>query len=315
MASGAASLGGRDDRPGDAGLDDDLLAYLDAARSPRAGRRGRLRRWLSASVPVLTLLGVLLVLLVVFLFHRIVIIVPAGHAGVLYRLFQGGTIIDYAFPEGIHLIAPYNSMTIYDARVQIVLHQLNVLTNKGLPITLDLAVRFHPEYELVGLLHQSVGADYVGKVVVPQVESVLRRHIGQHDPEDVYTNKEGILTAIIKRAIEETSQKFVTIDDIIIRAVHLPAPIEAAISQKLVHQQQAAAYEYRLAAEREEAARKRIEAAGIKDYQKIIAETLDERLLRWQGIQATQEIARSDNAKVVVVGNGEHGLPIILSGP
>jgi len=277
-------------------------------------RRRWMRRTASGALPYVSVAVLTTVLVVMYFWDTVVVVIRSGEAGALYRMFQGGTVTDYVYPEGIHILWPWNRMHIYDTRVQTAYHAFDVLTNKGLPITLKLAIRYQPEYEMVALLHQRVGPDYVQKIVVPQIESVLRRNIGKNDPEDIYTNKEGILTDIIVKAIEEAGQKFVYIDDIIIRTVELPQDIKDAIEDKLVYQQQWQAYEFRLAAERQEAERKRIEAQGIRDYQSTVAETLSPDLLRWQGILATEELAASSNAKVVVIGNGEKGLPIILGG-
>tara|TARA_Y100001934_G_C12383235_1_gene793884 strand:+ start:3132 stop:3977 length:846 start_codon:yes stop_codon:yes gene_type:complete len=272
----------------------------------------RVGRWIKARVPYLVALVLILVLLVLFFWNRIFVVIGPGQAGALYRPLTSGTITDYVYPEGLHVLFPLNRMTIYDTRVQVIQHDLTVLTNRGLPITLKLAVRFRPIYELVGVLHQQVGADYPKKVILPQIESVLRRRIGQHSPEEIYTNKEGVLSNIISLAIQEVGQKFVEVDEIIIRTVELPEQVKTAIEEKLVYEQQHLAYQFRLDREEQEAERKRIEALGIMVYQDIISSTLDEKLLRWQGIQATLEIAKSDNSKVVVIGAGEQGLPIIL---
>ncbi|NJL72145.1 MAG: prohibitin family protein [Candidatus Competibacteraceae bacterium] len=282
----------------------------------RSAALPRRRSWVQRSgrgaLPFVSVAVLVTVLVIMYFWNTVVVVVKSGEAGALYRMFQGGTVTDYVYPEGLHILWPWNRMHIYDTRVQTAYHAFEVLTNKGLPITLKLAIRYQPEYEMVALLHQRVGPDYVQKIVVPQIESVLRRNIGKNDPEDIYTNKEGILTDIIVKAIEEAGQKFVYIDDIIIRTVELPQDIKDAIEEKLVHQQQWQAYEFRLAAERQEAERKRIEAQGISDYQETVAKTLSPDLLRWQGILATEQLAGSANAKVVVIGNGEKGLPIIL---
>jgi regulator of protease activity HflC (stomatin/prohibitin superfamily) len=269
-------------------------------------------RWVKGKLPYLIALVLVLALLILYFWNRIFIVIGPGQAGALYRPLTSGTITDYVYPEGLQVLFPLNTMTIYDTRVQVIQHDLTVLTNRGLPITLKLAIRFRPIYELVGVLHQQVGVDYPKKVILPQIESVLRRRIGQHSPEEIYTNKEGVLSNIIALAIEEVGQKFVEVDEIIIRTVELPKPVRTAIEEKLVYEQRHLAYKFRLEQEKQEAERKRIEALGIMVYQDIISSTLDENLLRWQGIQATLEIAKSENSKVVVIGSGEQGLPIIL---
>jgi regulator of protease activity HflC (stomatin/prohibitin superfamily) len=248
-----------------------------------------------------------------FLWNRIVITVNSGEAGVFYSRLFGGTEIDYVYPEGLYLILPWDNMTTYNARVQLMKHEFDVLTNKGLPIHVKIAVRFRPQYDLIAILHQQVGPDYVDKIIIPQIESVLRKNIGQYDPEDIYTNKQGILSKIIVLALEEIGRKYVQVDELIIRSLELPESVRKAIEDKLVNEQQYKAYEYKLAKEQEEAKRKRIEAKGIADYQEIVAQTLNEPLLRWQGIHATEELATSNNAKTVVIGAGKDGLPIILN--
>ncbi len=269
-------------------------------------------RWVKGKLPYLITLVLVLTLLILYFWNRIFVVIGPGQAGALYRPLTSGTVTDYVYPEGLQVLFPLNKMTIYDTRVQVIQHDLTVLTNRGLPITLKLAIRFRPIYELVGVLHQQVGVDYPKKVILPQIESVLRRRIGQHSPEEIYTNKEGVLSNIIALAIEEVGQKFVEVDEIIIRTVELPKPVRTAIEEKLIYEQRHLAYKFRLEQEKQEAERKRIEALGIMVYQDIISSTLDENLLRWQGIQATLEIAKSENSKVVVIGSGEQGLPIIL---
>ncbi len=292
---------------------DDDFDEIDNKRE-KQDLKGRVFRFLLGNVHYL-FIALLFSLMILFYFWRgIVIIIHSGEAGVLYRPFGHGTVTDYVYPEGLHIIAPWNTMFIYNIRAQTTYHEFNVLTNKGLPIKLTLAIRYHPEYDMVALLHQKVGPDYVNIIVIPQIESVLRRSIGQYDPEVIYANKGGILSNILVKAMEEAGQKYVHIDDIIIRTVELPPSIKKAIEEKLVYEQQEQAYVFRLEREKQEAERKRIEATGIKNYQEIVSQTLTDPLIRWQGVQATLQLSESSNAKVVVIGSGENGLPIILGG-
>ncbi len=278
-------------------------------RWQRKVKRGILRFLTALIVPL-----ILMVMTVMVFWSSIVITIMPGEAGVHYQRFLGGTVTDHVYGEGIHLIFPWDLIYIYDVRVNTVHHSFDVLTNRGLPIHLDLAIRYQPEYEMVGVLHQRVGPDYLNKIVLPQSESVLRRNIGQHNPEDIYTNKEGILSAIISHALEEMSQKYLNVDDIIIRKMTLPPMVKSAVEEKLVYEQQAKAYDFLLQKEQREAERKKIEAMGIREYQRVIAETLNDKLLAWQGINATLALSESNNSKVVVIGSGENGLPIILGG-
>jgi regulator of protease activity HflC (stomatin/prohibitin superfamily) len=272
----------------------------------------KIKHWLKDRAPYLIVLFLLAVLLFVALWPRIMVFIKPGEAGVLYRLLSSGTVTDYVYPEGLHVILPQNNVYVYDTRMQILLHDLTVLTRTGLPIKLSLAIRYRPIYELLGVLHQNIGPDYPNKIILPQIESVLRQNIGGLTPEDVYTNREGVLSEIIALALEEVGRKYIHVDDIIIRSVNLPESVQASIEEKLVNEQQFLAYRYKLQREEEEAKRKRIEAEGIRDFQTTITPTLNESLIKWLGIKATLKLAESPNSKVVVIGSGEGGLPIIL---
>jgi len=268
--------------------------------------------WFKDHLPFFVVLTLILAILIVFLWSRIFIIVRPGEAAVMYRTFTTGTQTDIVYPEGLHIVWPFNQLTRYSTRTQILLHEFTVLTNRGLPIDLRLAVRYHPIYELVGLLHQQVGPEYPERIILPQIESVLRRQIGQYSPEDIYTNKAGVLSNIITLAIEEVGRRFVNVEDIIIRELRLPDPVREAIESKLIYEQESLAYKFRLEREKREAERKRVEAIGTMVYQDIISATLNETLLKWQAVQATQNLAESENAKVVIIGSGKEGLPVIL---
>jgi len=288
--------------------DDDKLVH-----HPKLGLRERFSRWVGDKWPYLVMMGLVTTLIILVLWQRTVIRVGAGEGGVLYRVFLGGTVTERVYTEGLHLIWPFNEMTIYDTRVQIVHHEFDVLTNRGLPVHLALAVRFRPIFELLGVLHQNVGPDYADKIILPQIESVLRKGLGNHTPEEIYTNKDYLLNRLIAQAIEEIGQKFVVVDDIIIRSVTLPTDVKAAIEDKLVEEQKFLTYTFRLKTEEQEAQRKRIESGGIRDYAKTLSEGMNENVLKWKGIEATKELAASENAKIVVIGSGKDGLPLILN--
>jgi len=274
-------------------------------------RLHRLRLWLRSVLPYFVVFSLICTLTFVFFWPQIVITVYSGQGGVLYKRFFG-TVIDKVYPEGLHLIYPWDSLYIYDVRIQTVLHDFDVLTQQGLPVHLSLAIRFRPEYEMLGLLHQQVGPDYVTTIIIPQVESVLRKRLSKHTPEEIYVNKNNILTKVVTEALEELGRKYVRANDVIIRNVVLPTSIQEAIEAKLVEEQNEQRYDFLIKRERKEATRKEIEAQGIRSYQAIVSTTLSDQLIKWQGVQATLELAKSNNTKVVVIGAGENGLPIIL---
>ena len=117
---------------------------------------------------------------------------------------------------------------------------------------------------------------------------------------------------IINESTEQLAQKFIILDDLIVRKIDFPQSVQKAIENKITEFHKFKAYEYKLAREHQELERKRVEAEGIKIYKDTISKNITDNYLKWAGIEATKELAKSNNAKVIVIGAGEGGLPIIL---
>ena len=247
----------------------------------------------------------------IYLYQNIIYTIHSGEAGVKYLRFGGGTVIDRVYGEGFYLIFPWNKMYIYNVRIQEVPHEFDVLSQKGLKVHLKISIRCYPEYDLLSVLHQKVGPNYIEKVVIPEIESVLRIIIGKIDAEDIYTTKSSLIEEAINDAIEQVSQRFVRVDDVIIKLLELPMSVQKTIRYKIEQKHLAEAYVYKIQRETMEAERKRIEAGGLHDYNNILDASLTPKVLRWKGIQATLKLAQSNNAKVVVIGSSTDGLPII----
>lgn len=271
-------------------------AAVEAPLTPRQ----RLAEWLHENTPALIVTHLLLLLLFVFLWNRIVVVIPAGHSGVLFRLFSG-TQVDQVYPEGVHMISPFNTMNQYEIRKQVIQHTFDVLTAKGLSVKLSLAIRYQPEVEMLGMLHQRIGPDYATRVIVPQIESVMRKQLGQYVAEDVYTNKDGLLTRAILASLEEVGRNFVQVDDIIIRSIEMPEKIKEAIEDKLSQEELAKSYEFRMETARKEAQRLTIEGEGRKKYNALLAESLTDRVLQSARTEALRDLAKSPNAKTLVM--------------
>jgi regulator of protease activity HflC (stomatin/prohibitin superfamily) len=270
------------------------------------------KRWMKSKLPLLTVLLLIVVLIVVFFWQRVVITVDAGHAGILFRRFSG-TEIDKIYGEGLHIFSPLDTVYIYEVRKQIALHDFDVISNKGLTVHLSLAIRYRPEYDLLGVLHQKIGPNYLQRVIIPQIESVMRKQLGDYKAEQIYTNEAGLLTKAILTALDEVGRNYVEVEDIIIRSIKLPQQIVDAIENKLRQEEFMKSYEFRLQTAEEEAKRLKIEAGGIHSYHKIIDAALTDNTLELRGIEATQDLAKSNNAKIVIIGSGKNGLPIILN--
>lgn len=253
----------------------------------------------------------LLAFLTTLLFNKVFISIHSGELGVLWRRF-GGTQIDTVYREGLHVILPINEMFAYNVRKQQFSDTINALTVDGLTVGVRYSVRYYLEKDNLPLLHQRVGPDYVNVVVRPEVRSVMRVVFGQYKPEEIYTTQKAIQERVSMLSKTHLEARFVALDDVPIESITLPARISDAIESKLAQQQIDQEYVYRLSIARKEADRKRIESDGIQAYNDTVNRSLTPDVLAWHGIQATQELAKSPNAKVVVIGANKNGLPIIL---
>ena len=257
-------------------------------------------------------IGALLFLfLLVLLGHRVIINIPAGHQGVLYRRLTG-TDLQSVFPEGTQIIFPWNRMAIYDIRVLRRDMNVPVLSTDGLRIGISVSVRYHPERKTLPRLHQAVGPEYAELIVVPEVTAAVRAVMSQYRPQQLFTIRtDEMESRIIEMSAKQARERYVMIDDVLIVEIALPEVVQAAIQAKLRQEQESEEYRYRLQKERQEADRKLIEAEGIAAFQSKVSGGISPNLLRWRGIEATLELAKSPNAKVIVVG-GANGLPLIL---
>lgn len=286
---------------------DEALPYDERDRS--SSSEPRLTKLLLILAPLL----VVLIIGAVLLWPRIFISIPPGQAGVVFRFFTG-TRTDYVYPAGLHIIPPWDTMNFYEIRNQITMHRFHVLSERGLEVELEIAIRYRPVIQQLGLLHQRIGPDYAFRVLVPQAESVLRRQLSGATAEGIYTNADGLLDNAVNLARRELGRNYVNSEDVVIRTVTLPAQIKAAIEDKLTQRELLQSYAFRLSAAAQEADRLRDEARGIRDYQARIDSTLNDRLLQQTGIRATREIAGSENSSVILIGSGRDGLPMIPGG-
>ena len=253
------------------------------------------------------------VITITVMWPSIFITIRSGEAGVLFKRITG-TDTENVYSEGLHLIWPWDRMYVYNVRLQTVLEEFEVLTKNGALLNLKVAIRYKPDYRTLTTLHKLVGPDFLNQIVLPETEAILRHYIGQYEPAEIYTTKPGLIDKIVLNALENSEQRYVIIDDVLLKSVGLPESLRDSIDAKLVFEQKSLTYQYRLALEKEEAQRKRIEAEGIRDYNRLVSETLSEDLIRWQGVQATKELALSPNSKTVIIGGGQGGLPVILGG-
>ena len=190
---------------------------------------------------------------------------------------------------------------------------MRVLSSNGLEISLDVSVLYQPIIDDLGLLHKTKGEDYLNIVIVPEIRAVARSVIGRYTPEQLYSSKRD---AIQNEIFEETKKKvepqFVQINAVLVRDVTLPSSIKEAIQRKLTQEQESLEYEFRLEKATKEAEKVRIEAEGKAMANRILNASLTRNILLEKGIEATLQLSESPNAKVIVIGSGKDGLPIIL---
>ncbi len=261
----------------------------------------------------LVIAGILL-LIVVIVLYRSSVTIEEGRQGVLYRQFSGGTVTDEpALQEGFHIIAPWNKVIKYDIRQQEQRMEMTVLSKNGLDITVEVSVVYKPDASQLGMLHKKIGNNYLNVVIEPQVKSATREVIGKYDPEELYASKRDLIQGeIFNSCVKMMKAQYVILDKILIRNIELPPSIKTAIENKLKQEQASKEYEFKLVKQEKEAQRLKIEAEGKAEANRILNASLSDNILKEKGIQATLELANSPNSKVIVVGSGGDGLPLIL---
>jgi prohibitin 1 len=262
-------------------------------------------------ISYLRLIGVGIVgFILVILFFSSVTRVGTGHVGVL-TLF--GKVTGETLGEGIHLINPMKTNNEMSVQTQTIKESANVPSSEGLMMALDTSLIYHLNPDRAAEVFQKIGADYEEKVVEPTLRSAIREATASHTANALYTSEREIVANQIQSEVTaELNKRGLTVENVLLRDINLPATLKASIEAKQQAEQEALAMNFRLQKETQEAQRKRIEAAGVRDFQQIVAQGITPSLLEWKGIEATETLARSANTKVVVIGNNKNGLPLIL---
>ncbi len=254
-----------------------------------------------------------MVLLIIFGSSMFYIVKP-GERGITFKPFGSGLDTVNISSPGFHIVAPWNEFIVYNVKERKTEETLDVLDKNGLSINVEVSVRFNPIPNRLPFLHQQFGEDYMNQLIIPEVRSTVRQVMGRYTAEEIYSTKRASVEAEI---INETTQKLqdnsVETKAVLIRSINLPPQIKEAIETKLQQEQESLAYEFRLEKETKEAERKRIEAEGEAKANDIINSSLTPNLLRMRGIETTLKLAESNNAKIVVIGGGEDGMPLILN--
>ncbi|HZQ11622.1 MAG TPA: prohibitin family protein [Pseudolabrys sp.] len=320
--------------------------FLDDVPPPR--KRGWWR-FIGRHLPSFSVALLVSMLAATVLFPYVVITVPSGMVGVLWKRFNGydlycwcfvgrGTILDprELREEGLHIIWPWDKLYLYDLRLQSTNQTYNAISKDGVNVTVTVSIRYQLLHNSIGVLHKFIGPGFLDTVVGPEIGSETRQVISQYTAQQVYTSREEIqekirssaqnklgdhLNTLVQPAAMEQPdpkhyndflQNSIQILDTPVLGIELPPAIVAAINRQTEQFYQIQEFKYRVEREVEEAKRKQVEANGIAAFQKTVSQGISDSYLRWRGIEATLALAQSPNSKIVVIGSGKDGLPIIL---
>ncbi len=256
------------------------------------------------------------VLLLIFIFvkNTFVILQPTER-GVIFKKYTSGLDTEHVLQEGLNLVAPWNDVIIFEIAEQQIEETMDVLSQDGLAISIDVSLRFRPNPNNVGFLYHAFRNEYVSNLVRPELRSAVRRIVGQYTPEELYsTKRQEIETQIEDNTREILAANHVELKALLFRSIKLPKSIQTSIEEKLSADQEAQKYNYLIEQEKKEAERRKIDAEGKATANRILSASLTDKILKEKGILATEKLATSPNSKIIVIGSGGDGLPIILNG-
>ncbi len=238
--------------------------------------------------------------------------VKTGHVGVV-SIF--GRVTGQTLSEGIHIVNPVASVTELSIKTQEIKERAAVPSKEGLIMGLEASILYHLDPTTVATVYQQMGPTYADILLVPTFRSAIRAITAGNTAASLYSDgREGIANQILEDVRRQVAPRGIIVENVLLRDLQLPDTLKHAIEAKQQAQQEAQRMEYVLQREKQEAERKRVEAAGIKDFQDIVSQGISDKLLQWKGIEATLELVKSQNAKVVIVGNSKNGLPLLYSG-
>jgi prohibitin 2 len=312
-----------------------MKAYLwSADGKPPTRTRNRWWRFVEYHMPTVIIYLMVFTLIGVILAPHVLVTVPSGYIGVMWKRFRGGTVLDprQLKHEGLRFIWPWDQLFLYDIRVQSATETYNAISRDGISLTASINIRYRLKADAIPKLHQVVGPNYVSSLVVPEIGNRMREVIAEYTAEDVYSTKRQEIQNNIRKRVdamlgermmehpegEDYTQYRVPLNDMLnlidtlILGIELPTAVVTAINRKIEQYYISEEYKFRVAREVRESERKKIEGEGIREFQTIVSQGISDSYLRWRGIEATLQLAQSPNSKIVIVGSGKDGLPIIL---
>lgn len=285
-----------------------------------------IKRWYRKHKLEIIVTSILGIMIAIILIRMSVETIRPGQEGVRWERFFDGTRLDRSYDEGTHFIFPWDHMYLYNMRLQELSSSFDVLAKNGVYVDVEVTFHYRPMLKNLPMLHKYIGPEYVNILILPKIGSHVRELFAEYEPEQLFSlNRPEIEKKLLENIKHEVMDRdlhngndqlmqYVAFENIFITRMVLPERVVKAIEHKEATKQTAMAYSHRLEIEKKEKLRKKIEAEGIRDFQSTINEGISDKYLAWKGIEATLELAQSDNAKVVVIGSAKDGLPIILGG-
>ena len=306
---------------------------LDGKPPPK---RYRWWRFIEHSLPVIVIYLMVATLVSFLIAPNVIVTVPTGHVGILWKRFRGGTQVDPRLlkDEGMRVLLPWDKLFLYDLRLQTHDDTYNAISKDGVNLTTTINIRFRLKHDAVPQLHQTIGPDYVTRMLSPEIGNRAREIFAEYTAEEIYSTKRQEIQKKIRTHTEamlgqssfsRTEQEseygehykvsldeMLIIYDTLVLGLELPAAVNAAINRKIEQYYLVQEYGFRVEREKKESERKQIEANGIRDFQQTVTQGISDSYVRWRGIEATLQLAQSPNTKIVIIGSGKDGLPVIL---
>ena len=293
-------------------------------------------RFVERHLPIIVIYLMVTTLIGFLIAPNVIVTVSTGHVGVLWKRFRGGTQLDPRLlkEEGMRVLLPWDKLFLYDLRLQTTTDTYNAISKDGVNLTATINIRFRLKHDAIPQLHQGIGPDYLTRLVRPEIGNRMREIIAEYTAEEVYSTKrqeiqkrirthtEAMLgQSMMERTKEESEygehyrvslDAMLNLYDTLVLGLELPPSVVAAINRKVEQYYLVQEYAFRVDRERKESERKRIEAEGIRAFQQIVSQGISDSYVRWRGIEATLQLAQSPNSKIVIIGSGKDGLPVIL---
>jgi regulator of protease activity HflC (stomatin/prohibitin superfamily) len=302
-----------------------------------SNRKGyRWWRFVERHLPIIVIYLMVTTLVGFLIAPNVIITVPTGEVGILWKRFRGGTQLDPRLlkEEGMRVLLPWDKLFLYDLRLQTTTDTYNAISKDGVNLVATINIRFRLKHDAIPQLHQTIGPDYISRLVRPEIGNRAREIIAEYTAEEVYSTKrqevqkrirthtEAMLgQSMVQRSVEESEygehyrvslDAMLNLYDTLVLGLELPQSVVAAINRKVEQYYLVQEYAFRVDREKKESERKRIEAEGIRAFQQIVSQGISDSYVRWRGIEATLQLAQSPNSKIVIIGSGKDGLPVIL---